>query len=110
MSVLWLPLRAYTFLVPRSARTEVADSPLGEAALLLLLALLHHAPSKDSPARNTLRAAFAHMQVHGATWLDLSIAGCLESHVMRRRQRPDCCEAYASRAHSSSDCCQRSAL
>ena len=62
MSVLWLPLRAYTFLVPRGARTEVPGSPLGEASLLAALALLHHAPARDSGQRNTLRAAFAAMQ------------------------------------------------
>lgn len=62
VSVLWLPLRAYTFLV-RSGGSLVAGSPLSEASLLLVLVLLHHAPSADSLRRNAFRDAFAHMQV-----------------------------------------------
>jgi hypothetical protein len=70
VSVLWLPLRAYTFLVPRLARTEASDSPLGEAALLLALALLHHAPARESRARNSLRTALARMQARPYTSLE----------------------------------------
>lgn len=60
-TVLWLPLRAYTFLV-RSSPSEAAESPLGEAALLLLLLLLHHAPSVESGQHNSFRRAFTGMQ------------------------------------------------
>ena len=42
-SVLWLPIQAITFLV-RSGNQQLAESPLCETGLLLLLALLHHAP------------------------------------------------------------------
>ena len=63
VSVLWLPLRAYTFLV-RSGGSQVSSSPLAESALLLLLALLHHAPAaEDGQATNPFRQAFASMQV-----------------------------------------------
>ena len=46
VSVLWLPLRAYTFLI-RSGGAQASASPLAESALLLLLALLHHAPAPE---------------------------------------------------------------
>ena len=59
--MLWLPLRAYTFLV-RSSPSEGAESPLGEAALLLLLVLFHHAPSAESGQHNSFRRAFTGMQ------------------------------------------------
>jgi len=42
-SVLWLPIQAITFLV-RSGNQQLAESPLCETGLLLLLALMHHAP------------------------------------------------------------------
>ncbi|CAL8468041.1 g7580 [Coccomyxa elongata] len=60
-TVLWLPLRAYTFLV-RSSGAEAPGSPLGDSALLLLLVLLHHAPSAESGQHNSFRRAFAGMQ------------------------------------------------
>lgn len=62
VSVLWLPLRAYTFLI-RSGGSQVSSSPLAESALLLLLALLHHAPASEGGQANPFRQAFASMQV-----------------------------------------------
>jgi hypothetical protein len=63
VSVLWLPLRAYTFLVRSGGAAAAGGSPLGETSLLLLLVLLHHAPPTESPRRNTFRLAFARLQV-----------------------------------------------
>ena len=62
VSVLWLPLRAYTFLI-RSGGAQVSASPLAESALLLTLALLHHAPAPELGQGNPFRQAFASMQV-----------------------------------------------
>ena len=62
MSVLWLPLRAYTFLI-RSGGSQASASPLAESALLLMLALLHHAPASEEGPANPFRQAFASMQV-----------------------------------------------
>lgn len=62
MSVLWLPLRAYTFLI-RSGGPQASASPLAESALLLALALLHHAPASELGQANPFRQAFAGMQV-----------------------------------------------
>ena len=78
-TVLWLPLRAYTFLV-RSSPSEAAESPLGEAALLLLLVLLHHAPSAKSGQLNSFRRAFTGMQVR--LHLCLGKSGCVEAAVV----------------------------
>ncbi|CAL5220036.1 g1983 [Coccomyxa viridis] len=61
VSVLWLPLRAYTFLI-RSGGSQVSASPLAESSLLLLLALLHHAPASEEAQANPFRQAFASMQ------------------------------------------------
>ena len=66
VSVLWLPLRAYTFLI-RSGGSQVSASPLAESSLLLLLALLHHAPASEDGRANPFRQAFASMQVKHAT-------------------------------------------
>ena len=62
VSVLWLPLRAYTFLI-RSGGAQVSASPLADSALLLTLALLHHAPAPELGQGNPFRQAFASMQV-----------------------------------------------
>ena len=61
VSVLWLPMRAYTFLV-RSGGNQVSASPLAESALLLMLALVHHAPASAEGQANPFRQAFANMQ------------------------------------------------
>lgn len=66
MSVLWLPLRAYTFLI-RSGGSQVSASPLAESSLLLLLALLHHAPASEEAQANPFRQAFASMQVSSSS-------------------------------------------
>ena len=67
VSVLWLPLRAYTFLI-RSGGAQASASPLAESALLLLLALLHHAPAPELGLGNPFRQALANMQAC-ASWL-----------------------------------------
>lgn len=56
-TVLWLPIQALTFLV-RSGTQQLAESPLCETGLLLLLALLHHAPvaGHENPFQQALYA------------------------------------------------------
>ena len=71
VSVLWLPLRAYTFLI-RSGGAQASASPLAESALLLLLALLHHAPAPELGPGNPFRQALANMQACASMWLPCS--------------------------------------
>ena len=61
-SVLWLPYQALTFLV-RSGGAPQPDSPLGDAARLLALVLLHHTPPADSGLSNPFRQALQQLQV-----------------------------------------------
>lgn len=42
--MLWLPLRAYTFLVRLGSSQSVSNSPLADPTLLLLLVLINHSP------------------------------------------------------------------
>lgn len=78
-SVLWLPYQAYTLLL-RPVRSASADgeagaagaagaasdvasaSPLGDTSLLLLLALVFHAPPQDAPFGNPYRQALGRLQ------------------------------------------------
>eukprot|EP00884_Botryococcus_braunii_P022735 jgi/Botrbrau1/9145/Bobra.160_3s0018.1 len=60
-SVLWFPLKALTFLV-RSGSSTAADSPLGDTALLLLLVLLHHSPSRELGFSNPFHSALCCLQ------------------------------------------------
>ena len=46
----------------RSGGAQASASPLAESALLLLLALLHHAPAPEHGPGNPFRQAFANMQ------------------------------------------------
>lgn len=43
-SVLWLPLRAYTFLITLGSSQSDSTSPLADVTLLLLLVLINHSP------------------------------------------------------------------
>ncbi len=61
--MLWLPYQAYTLLIrPRGPSQLHADSPLGDAALLLLLALIFHAPPADAPFGNPYRQSLQKLQ------------------------------------------------
>ena len=77
VSVLWLPLRAYTFLV-RSSGAQASASPLAESALLLLLALLHHAPAPELGPGNPFWQALASMQACASCCFCVSL-NCLLS-------------------------------
>lgn len=80
MSVLWLPLRAYTFLI-RSGGAQASTSPLAESALLLLLALLHHAPAPELGPGNSFRQALANMQACAYMLCVTSPACCQGTHA-----------------------------
>ena len=64
-SVLWLPYQALSFLVRTGPSPQSGDSPLGQASLLLLLALLHHTPQGSAPG-NPFRLALHLLQVRPA--------------------------------------------
>ena len=80
VSVLWLPLRAYTFLI-RSGGAQASASPLAESALLLLLALLHHAPAPELGPGNPFRQALANMQACACMLCVTSPACCQGAHA-----------------------------
>ncbi|KAK9817010.1 hypothetical protein WJX72_008242 [[Myrmecia] bisecta] len=61
VSVLLLPVRAYTFLI-RSSQPQQGESVLAETALLLLLVLVHHAPPQDSKHHNPFRRSLRRIQ------------------------------------------------
>ena len=66
-SVLWLPMQAFTFLV-RSGNQQLAESPLCDNSLLLLLALVHAVPPPG--LTNPIQSALHHLQVLETTCLD----------------------------------------
>ena len=51
--MLWLPLRAYTFLIRLGFSPSDSSSPLADSALLLLLVLINHTPQQN-PAQLSL--------------------------------------------------------
>lgn len=61
--MLRLPYQAYTLLIrPRAHSPHAPDSPLGDAALLLLLVLVFHAPPQDAPYGNPYRQSLQRLQ------------------------------------------------
>lgn len=69
-SVLWLPFRAYTFLIRLGFAQSDSSSPLADLSLLLLLVLVNHSPQPTTlqppPLRpyhqNPFRAALQALQ------------------------------------------------
>ena len=69
-SVLWLPFRAYTFLIRLGFAHSDSTSPLADLSLLLLLALINHSPQlanvqhkpAQSQSQNPFRAAMQALQ------------------------------------------------
>ncbi len=61
--MLWLPYQAYTLLIrPRTPSQSHPDSPLGDASLLLLLALIFHAPPLEASYGNPFRQSLQRLQ------------------------------------------------
>lgn len=68
--MLWLPFRAYTFLIRLGFAHSDSNSPLADLSLLLMLALVNHSPqpatAQQNPARsqsqNPFRAAMQPLQ------------------------------------------------
>ena len=61
--MLWLPYQAYTLLIrPRNPSQSHPDSPLGDASLLLLLALVFHAPPLEASYGNPFRQSLQRLQ------------------------------------------------
>ena len=57
-SVLWLPLRAYTFLIRLGFTQTDSSSPLADLSLLLLLLLLNHSPQPPAMQQGMLQPQF----------------------------------------------------
>lgn len=55
-SVLWLPFRAYTFLIRLGFAHSDSNSPLADLSLLLLLALINHSPQPATGQQSALQA------------------------------------------------------
>lgn len=66
--MLWLPFRAYTFLIRLGFAQSDSNSPLADLSLLLLLALINHSPQprkvqQQQPlCQNSFRAAVQALQ------------------------------------------------
>ena len=54
-SVLWLPFRAYTFLIRLGFAQSDSSSPLADLSLLLLLLLINHSPQSASRQHSPLQ-------------------------------------------------------
>lgn len=57
-SVLWLPFRAYTFLIRLGFTQTDSSSPLADLSLLLLLLLLNHSPQPPAMQQGLLQPQF----------------------------------------------------
>lgn len=51
--MLWLPFRAYTFLVRLGSSQTDSNSPLADCSLLLLLVLINHSPRAAQPQHSS---------------------------------------------------------
>lgn len=55
--MLWLPYRAYTFLVRLGSSQSSSNSPLADVTLLLLLVLINHSPQTPSAQHDSAQHA-----------------------------------------------------
>ena len=56
--MLWLPFRAYTFLIRLGFSQTDSTSPLADSSLLLLLVLINHSPQQANVQHNPLQPHF----------------------------------------------------
>ncbi len=56
--MLWLPFRAYTFLIRLGFSQTDSTSPLADLSLLLLLVLINHSPQQASAQHSSLQHPF----------------------------------------------------
>lgn len=56
--MLWLPFRAYTFLIRLGFSQSASASPLADSSLLLLLVLINHSPQQAPVQQSLLQPQF----------------------------------------------------